>query len=583
MNSGLPSLLDAIFGKQDLALVSLDEIYDVIREFPSFNAGHFLLAKKLKLQADPGYDMESMRTALYFNNPFWLQNLLDDGNHFQLKESTSRVKETRDEDRVIFEENTAEIPDSIQEESNYTFESYTPVEQPVTEKDELDKETEEILDEKLDSDPVRSEETFQYAEPGSQTVTSFDELMAKYNIQPLDMVDETAEAPQAALPEKEEVHSEPEDVHDFKLPAAELIPDHIPEVVEDSKLPAAELIPDHIPEVVQDSKLPAAELYPVNIPVADSDQNETLEEVVNEYGIFEEKVKKTDHDHDLDAFDEPLDQIPFVSDRIPQDTNPAGHSVNTVPAAEEAEHIMVDEDAANSADSAATENGGIVENSSFTENQESEDAPHQTDEHDYDAFDRRPEEPTLTEIPEDEYENSKELTDYDPDNTGEPVEYSDDSDEVANGQMQELSERFGEHQKLSTAFNAKNADSIVFTPYHMVDYFASQGIKLILEDNPPDQFGKQLKSFTDWLKVMKKLPPQPSSEKEDEKINEQIRHFAAHSVEERDILTESMAEVLAKQGMYENAIALFQKLSLIYPPKSAYFASRIEQLKASLP
>jgi hypothetical protein len=43
-----------------------------------------------------------------------------------------------------------------------------------------------------------------------------------------------------------------------------------------------------------------------------------------------------------------------------------------------------------------------------------------------------------------------------------------------------------------------------------------------------------------------------------------------------------MAEVLAKQGMYENAIALFQKLSLIYPPKSAYFASRIEQLKASL-
>jgi len=49
MNSGLPSLLDAIFGKQDLALVSLDEIYEVIREFPSFNAGHFLLAKKIKI------------------------------------------------------------------------------------------------------------------------------------------------------------------------------------------------------------------------------------------------------------------------------------------------------------------------------------------------------------------------------------------------------------------------------------------------------------------------------------------------------------------------------------------------------
>ena len=117
----------------------------------------------------------------------------------------------------------------------------------------------------------------------------------------------------------------------------------------------------------------------------------------------------------------------------------------------------------------------------------------------------------------------------------------------------------------------------------MIDYFASQGIKLVLEDQPSDNFGKQLKSFTDWLKVMKKLPPRAVSEKTDEKEAERIRHFAAHSIEDRDILTESMAEVLAKQGMYENAIALYQKLSLIYPPKSAYFASRIEQLKASLP
>jgi hypothetical protein len=92
-----------------------------------------------------------------------------------------------------------------------------------------------------------------------------------------------------------------------------------------------------------------------------------------------------------------------------------------------------------------------------------------------------------------------------------------------------------------------------------------------------------LKRFTDWLKVLKKSPVQASVGKTDDREVEKIRHFAAHSLEDRDILTESMAEVLAKQGMYENAIALYQKLSLIYPPKSAYFASRIEQLKASLP
>jgi len=82
MNSGLPSLLDAIFGKQDLASVSLDEMYDVIKEFPSFNAGHFLLAKKLREQNDVSFEKESMRTALYFNNPFWLQSLLDEGYEF---------------------------------------------------------------------------------------------------------------------------------------------------------------------------------------------------------------------------------------------------------------------------------------------------------------------------------------------------------------------------------------------------------------------------------------------------------------------------------------------------------------------
>ena len=48
MNSGLPSLLDAIFGKQNLDSVSKEEIYELVNEFPSFNAGHFLLSKKLK-------------------------------------------------------------------------------------------------------------------------------------------------------------------------------------------------------------------------------------------------------------------------------------------------------------------------------------------------------------------------------------------------------------------------------------------------------------------------------------------------------------------------------------------------------
>jgi len=570
MNNGLPSLLDAIFGKQDLSLISVEEINEVISEFPSFNAGHFLLAKKMKLQNDSGYDKESMRTALYFNNPFWLQSLLDDGDRFESADTISHVGETDDEERFAadgFAKDTREMTDagsdfSIMDESNYTFESYTPIEKPVTPEDELDEEAGEILDEKLDSDPERSTGTFQYTGPESQAVTSFDELIAKYHIQPLEMVDESP------LEIPTEVPEEPEKDNHFQPPIES--GSDISNLLEPTDTANTEA--PLTPETSEHNLLPAAELDNESESTSDRHEHEIVKEVVNEYGIFEEIVtNRTDHDHDMDAFDRPLDQIPFVSENFSQDitltTHPVESGITAIPEVTAAEDIRREEIPE------------VNENDSIAENQVQADSPSKTDEHDYDSFDR-PAEEILSSI--EENKNATELSEYDPDNTGEPVEYSNDTESGANAEMQDMSERFQEQQKVFSAFNAKNADSIVFTPYHMVDYFASQGIKLVLEDNPPDQFGKQLKSFTDWLKVMKKLPVQASAGKANEKETEQIRQFAAHSIEERDILTESMAEVLAKQGMYENAIALFQKLSLIYPPKSAYFASRIEQLKAAL-
>src|ERR1700732_4926058 len=86
MNNGLPSLLDTIFGTKDLSSVSLDEMYELINEFPSFNAAHFLLSKKLKQQNSRDYEKENMRTALYFNNAFWLQTLLEEENKIRRKE-----------------------------------------------------------------------------------------------------------------------------------------------------------------------------------------------------------------------------------------------------------------------------------------------------------------------------------------------------------------------------------------------------------------------------------------------------------------------------------------------------------------
>ena len=46
-----------------------------------------------------------------------------------------------------------------------------------------------------------------------------------------------------------------------------------------------------------------------------------------------------------------------------------------------------------------------------------------------------------------------------------------------------------------------------------------------------------------------------------------------------DVLTEAMAEIWEKQGNKRKAIDIYSKLSFIFPEKSVYFASRIEQLK----
>jgi hypothetical protein len=120
-----------------------------------------------------------------------------------------------------------------------------------------------------------------------------------------------------------------------------------------------------------------------------------------------------------------------------------------------------------------------------------------------------------------------------------------------------------------------------FQPYHTVDYFASQGIKFVAEEKPVDRFGKQLKSFTEWLKTMKKLPQTEVLKTTDIVSEKKVEQMAEHSIDEREVITETMAEVWAKQGNREKAIETYNKLSLLNPDKSAYFASLAEQLKNS--
>ncbi len=116
-------------------------------------------------------------------------------------------------------------------------------------------------------------------------------------------------------------------------------------------------------------------------------------------------------------------------------------------------------------------------------------------------------------------------------------------------------------------------------PYHTIDYFASQGIKLSAELQKQDHLAVKVKKFTDWLKQMKRINPTPADLGIDEATEHKVQDSAASSNEAKEVVTETMAEVLAMQGMKEKAIQVYIKLSFLDPSKTAYFASKIEQLK----
>jgi hypothetical protein len=172
-----------------------------------------------------------------------------------------------------------------------------------------------------------------------------------------------------------------------------------------------------------------------------------------------------------------------------------------------------------------------------------------------------------------------------PDEEGISVKLPPDNDEEESEEEKELSDnQFPSVEMPSlklTPLVSGETELPAFEPFHTVDYFASQGIKLSQDEQPKDKFGKQLKSFTEWLKTMKRLPAQQGTRPIDTSSENKVQHLAEDSVHESDVITEAMAEVWLKQGNFDKALEVYNKLSLLNPSKKAYFAGKIENLKRS--
>ena len=108
----------------------------------------------------------------------------------------------------------------------------------------------------------------------------------------------------------------------------------------------------------------------------------------------------------------------------------------------------------------------------------------------------------------------------------------------------------------------------------------------------------ELHSFLDWISIVQtKKIIRSKKQKPDEIINifldnkPKIKNNTKQSffnasenakksiVENKDIITETLAKVYAKQEHFEKAILAYQKLSLKYPQKSSYFADQIKVIK----
>jgi hypothetical protein len=78
---------------------------------------------------------------------------------------------------------------------------------------------------------------------------------------------------------------------------------------------------------------------------------------------------------------------------------------------------------------------------------------------------------------------------------------------------------------------------------------------------------------------MKKIKPQPQNRKEPV-LTGVAQVLAEKSVaENQSVISETLARLLVQQGYKEKAINMYQRLSLAFPEKSAYFAAEIDKLK----
>ncbi|PUZ22529.1 hypothetical protein GA0116948_109128 [Chitinophaga costaii] len=138
---------------------------------------------------------------------------------------------------------------------------------------------------------------------------------------------------------------------------------------------------------------------------------------------------------------------------------------------------------------------------------------------------------------------------------------------------------------------------LTFQPLYTDDYFAYKKLQEPQEAETMSEKGQhEMKSFTNWLRTMKDSFAEKNKkdwyheqlhrlyeEEEESGISERVEKMALRSITlDDDIVSETLAEIWAKQRQHQKAIQIYKKLSLLNPGKSAYFAQKINELQSDI-
>ncbi len=128
----------------------------------------------------------------------------------------------------------------------------------------------------------------------------------------------------------------------------------------------------------------------------------------------------------------------------------------------------------------------------------------------------------------------------------------------------------------------------VTEPEHQVEPVAQENTGSEAEDEEllellPDSVTEQdttRKSLSPTDLIDRFIMISPTIERMSPKEYKQVRDLDEESEDEAGkFITETLAKIYVTQGYFSKAINIYEKLSLQYPEKSAYFASRIEKIK----